>query len=126
MDATVAAVSRNVIPKPTMPAAVLERDYPDSHRELGSDLTRDRSHQLLNNGFVRCAVNRDLKAGHFPGELNLHALDSDPVVAIASHRHRPPACWLKHIRAPVRAHRPEEIVVMGRKQVLKHINSMPT
>lgn len=107
-----------------MPEAALERDYPNSHRELGSDLTRDRSHQLLNHGFVWCAVNRDLKTGHFPSELNLHALDSDPVVAIASHRHRLPARWLKHIRASIRAHRPEEIVVIGRKQVLKHTISM--
>lgn len=105
---------------------MLERDHPDSHRKLGTDLTCDRSHQLLNHGFVRYAVNSDLKAGHFPSELNLHALDSDPVVAIASHRHRSPARRPKHIRGPIRSHRPEEIVVIGRKQVFKHTNSMLT
>lgn len=105
---------------------MLERDHPESHRKLGTDLTCDRSHQLLNHGFVRYAVTSDLKAGHFPSELNLHALDSDPVVAIASHRYCSPSCRPKHIRGPIRSHRPEEIVVIGRKQVFKHPNGMPT
>ncbi|MFI2780211.1 hypothetical protein [Streptomyces sp. ALB3] len=121
-----ATTNRTAVSRATSPEAAPERDHPHSHRELGYDLTRDCSHQLLDLGRVRCAVNRDLETGHFPSALDLHAFDSDPVVAVASHRHRPPARGLQHIQAPVRAHRPEEDVVIGGKQVLKHTGSMPT